>query len=166
MQNKNILVTGSTGYLMGNLIPLLNDIDNVKIFTLENERIINNKQKLNDYLLSLPDLDFIIHFGGPSDNDDFQDEYNVACTMVDGTINLVNYAEVKGCQFIYASSMAIEEINWDSNDYTIYKLAMERYIQATLHPSRYLILRIPRVYSSDRNKGLMKRLKDNTFVGS
>ena len=58
-------------------------------------------------------------------------------------------------KIVYASSIAVS----DKSLYGLNKRFCEFLIKK--FSKKYLILRIPRVYSQDRNKGLIKNIKDN-----
>ena len=59
-------------------------------------------------------------------------------------------------KLIYASSLAAK---FEDNEYEKFKRKDENYIQCELN--NYAIFRIPRVYSSDRRKGLIYQLKND-----
>jgi hypothetical protein len=60
-------------------------------------------------------------------------------------------------KIVYYSSESVTEEN---NLYSFFKKLHEKILRKS-----DLILRIPRVYSKDRNKGLIKVLKDGTYKG-
>lgn len=60
-------------------------------------------------------------------------------------------------KIVYYSSEAVEVEN---SKYAFFKKLHEKMLRKT-----DLIIRIPHVYSADRDKGLIKVLKDGTFVG-
>lgn len=135
----NVLVTGQHGFLLQNIIPNYN----WNIIPYKSGQIYN-------------DIDLIIHFASPTDKYDFLDKKKMAETMINLTINIVNEAKTQNKKLIFASSCAAEFLD---DEYGIYKRSMEQYISAILND--YLILRIPRIYGKDKNKGLMKRIKLN-----
>lgn len=137
-----MIVTGGQGYLFSHL----------KIH-FDNIIYIN---EVKQYQKIIPD-DLIIHFASPSDKYDFN-KSDMHRTMIDGTVNMVNLAKRMNAHFVFASTMGIYELN---DDYSIFKYAMEKYIQRELNS--YCILRIPRVYSSDRPKGLIKQIKEDSI---
>lgn len=61
-------------------------------------------------------------------------------------------------KFIFASTLGVET---PDNTYCYSKLLMEKYIESMY--DNYIILRIPRVYSKCRTKGLMKQIRENTI---
>lgn len=139
MKIKNVLVTGGSGFLLRNSL------------NVSNWNIINYK-----FNKEYKDIDLILHFGSPTDSYDFKDKGSMACTMVDLTLKIVDEALSNNCKLIFASSMGALYLE---DEYSIYKRAMEQYIQATI--DNFLILRIPRVYGTDRTKGLMKKIRLN-----
>ena len=136
------LITGEHGFLMSHLVP-----------HLEGD-IIYYRDDMDDYYLQ--DMDTIIHFASPSDEWDFKDKKRTSMTMIDMSMRLLDLAEQNNAKFIFASSMASKN---PVNAYGSYKLAMEYYIQGTWES--YCILRIPRVYSTLKKKGLMKKFRLN-----
>lgn len=145
-----ILTTGGKGYLCSNLCNAIPD---------EYEHLLCDVRRLDD--IPIPEHDSILHFACPSDQDGFQDNKRLVTTIIDGTRNLVNISNKFGSKLIFASSKSVER---DPEKYASYidmyadlKLAMEHYIRAVC--KSYIILRIPRVYSPCRDKGLMKRIK-------
>ncbi len=131
---KNVLITGERGFLLRNCKFLFKDC-NVQYY----------KPNTQYY-----DIDTIVHFASPSDTFEFKDKLKLSKSMIDLTIELIKLAQELDAKFIFASSMAAEYLD---NDYGINKKAMEQYIESYL--SDYLILRIPRVYGIDKDKGLM-----------
>jgi nucleoside-diphosphate-sugar epimerase len=177
--NKRImgtaLITGGKGYLIGLLKPELTKRFD-KIIYIDSD--IRDSKIVSMYR-SFKNVDCIIHFASPSDKFDFQNEVKTSQTMIDGTINIVQLAKALKCKLIFASSMAtfqeipvkINNLGFSAptvdieefNNYAVFKLAMERYIRSNI--KEYLILNIPRVYDSTRNKGLIFQLKNGSFVG-
>lgn len=163
MKHGTVLLTGERGYLLNNLLPFL-EANFDKIITLKAGEDISDKDLMNEIKYKNENIDCIIHFASPSDSNDFANKQRTCSTMIDGTINLVDIAVYHNSKFIFASSKAVNEVNHSiDNDYAKFKMAMECYITSFL--DKVLILRIPRVYSKGRNKGLIKKLKDGTFIG-
>lgn len=138
-----VLVTGSTGFILRNIL---------KKYDWE---LIQYKHG-NDY----NDIDLVLHFGSPSDTFDFQFKSIMAVSMIDITVGMAKQAQRNNCKMIFASSMAAVFLE---DEYGIYKRAMEQYIQALVDD--YVIMRIPRVYGSDRKKGLMKKINTGLIHG-
>lgn len=131
-----VLVTGSTGFLLRNVIPKY-DWELVQY------------EHGNDY----DNISLVLHFGSPSDSFDFQFKSIMAVSMIDITIGMAKQAQRNNCKMVFASSMAAVYLE---DEYGIYKRAMEQYIHALV--DNHVIMRIPRVYGSDRKKGLMKKI--------
>ena len=114
----------------------------------------------NGFLLShlLPHLnltDTIIHFGSPSCVEEFtRKSTNQMITDVENLLKLPHK------NILFASSMgAIFIDNGKQQMYNSAKRGCEQLIQQS--DKNYCVLRIPRVYGSDRKKGLMKYIKEN-----
>lgn len=140
---NKIIVSGGHGYLLTHVLPYLNN----------NIIHVSDVYCYQDFL----NVDMVIHFASPSDKEDFKKPY-MHKTMIDGTINMIDLAKRNEAHFVFASTMGVHTLE---NDYCIFKYAMEKYIQKELNS--YSILRIPRVYSKDRNKGLIKQIKQNNI---
>lgn len=147
--NGNVLVTGSHGYLASALISQLCC------------NIIEYPGDVREYIPH-DNLDGILHFASPSDNTEFQDRHRTITTIVDGTTNMLRIARENNCKIVYASTQGVEFIDKVVNDYVVSKLCMENYIKVSYN--KYVILRIPRVYSKCRKKGLMKQIRENTIA--
>lgn len=149
---KNILITGYKGFLGGNLIEYMISKGSYQFYYYNHD--------VRELVIPDFDIDTIFHFASPSDSFEFKDKEKTASTIIEGTINMVKIAKIKNAKLVFASSEASLNPN---NNYGIFKLAMEKFIESNL--SNYQILVIPRVYGKDRNKGLMKKLRQNLFTG-
>ena len=96
-----------------------------------------------------------LFFMTPIDIKNEEDEirYLNSQMVLDHAVELCQNYNLK---LIYASSLAVE---FEDSKYTEFKRRDETYIQC--HLNKYAIFRIPRVYSPDRNKGLIYQLKNN-----
>jgi len=143
-----ILITGENGYL-GKAF-----INYYKYYSGFNANFIT----LADYLKNPcpTKLTKIIHTAGVSDKEDFKNVKKTTNSMILLTQQLVDLAEQNNLEFIFFSSEAATN---DLDIYGTYKRAMEFYIKAFL--KNYKLLRIPRIYSADRKKGLIKQLRNN-----
>jgi nucleoside-diphosphate-sugar epimerase len=148
MKPKKFLVTGEHGYLAHALITELG-INNVMSYGTD----------VREYRV-FSDLDTILHFASPSDHDEFKDKQKTASTIINGTINLLKVAKYNNAKFVFASTMGVYSPVID-DVYSTCKLAMENYIKSVYN--KYVILRIPRVYSKCRKKGLMRQIRENTI---
>lgn len=75
-----------------------------------------------------------------------------------GSTILLSLMTISNRRIVYYSSEAVTE---EKSLYSFFKRIHESLLRKS-----DLILRIPRVYSKDRNKGLIRTLKDNAFKGS
>jgi nucleoside-diphosphate-sugar epimerase len=158
MKYKTALITGGKGFLLSNFIDFLKLYFRHVIYF---EGDISNSEQYSKIKKNYKHIDCIIHFASPSDKIDFQNKNKVHDTMLTGSMHLIELAKFYQSKFIFASSMAVENITDLHTPYGAYKLAIEQYIiDSNLN---YLILRIPRVYDASRNKGLIKQLKDNSI---
>jgi nucleoside-diphosphate-sugar epimerase len=149
MENKRILVTGHKGFLCSHLIERLSPSNNIIRFggDVRQSRIYTS-------------IDAIIHFASPSERKDFKDREKTATTIVDGTLNLLQIAKHNRAKFIFASTVGVSFAAPNVNKiYESSKLGMDTYIQSVYND--YVILRIPRVYGSERSKGLIRVLREN-----
>lgn len=115
--------------------------------------------------LFLYDVTKIIFLSSPSDSYDFSDRKQTTESMMDNyvwNLNIIldNNPDI---EIIFGSSVAVHSLNnrnIDSldNSYAVYKLAIEHYIRSKF--KKFRICRIPRVYGKDRQKGLMRKLKE------
>ena len=146
MENKNILVTGESGYLATALIK-----------QLKNNNIISFNGDVREYK-AFSNIDMVLHFASPSDGFEFKDKQRTASTIIKGTVNLLEVAKYNDAKFVFASTMGVYRPAID-DIYCTCKLAMENYIKSVYN--NYIVLRIPRVYSKCRQKGLMRQIKEN-----
>lgn len=145
-----ICVTGSNGFIGSGLINRLQRTNQVDQYVDD----VRDTEKFN----SVPSMDILIHLACPSDRYGFKNRERLATSLVDGTINAINVAKKHNAILLYASTMGVYQLDVDTM-YRVGKLAMEQYIQSVY--TKYIILRIPRVYDMNRDKGLMKMLKMN-----
>jgi nucleoside-diphosphate-sugar epimerase len=144
MENQRILITGGEGYLGKALIAELESRNTIIHYIGDVRKRSRNKYK---------DIDCLIHFASPIND---ADPERTSSTIIEGTVNMVKLAKKLDCRFIFASTMGIHTT--DITDiYCTSKLAMENYIKSVYN--NYLILRIPRIYSKCRSKGLMLQLR-------
>lgn len=141
-------INGHRGFIGKALIKLLKEKN---IPYIELPRVLTEKD--------LKGITKILFLSSPSDNNDFKNRYNTSISMMDDYIKNVNMLRNTNIFCIFGSSLAVEDTNKYSNDYTIFKIAIERYIASQLE--FWGILRIPRVYGKNREKGLMQTLKYN-----
>jgi len=142
----NIFMTGQSGYLGKHLINELEQYE-VNIYNWDNvEDNIN--------------IDYIIHFGTPSQaNDIYPDALKKE--LLEDVFELCHLANYKNATLIFANSEAVNTIL--KSDYIDIKRTSSFIIKQICNA--YINLIIPRVYSNDRTKGLIKALKENSFKG-
>jgi len=140
------LITGAKGYLASNIKKRLPG-DVVEYF--------GDVRTFRDYT----GINKIIHFASPSERAEFCDTEKTVTTIINGTLNMIDLANKNNAKLIFASTMGVYEASVD-DAYASCKLAAEFMIQNSCNS--YGILRIPRVYSPCRNKGLMKQLKSGS----
>lgn len=143
MINHNIFTGSERGYLASELKKYISGHNTDYGDVLE----INN---------TISNIDNMFHFAGPSDVHDFKDSINTVNTIITGTINTLTLAIKFGAKYIFASTQGVTQ---PDNLYCHSKLLVEDLIKSSYN--NYIILRIPRVYSKCRKKGLMKQIRDN-----
>ena len=148
-------INGHSGFIGSNLIKKLEaDNKDIEIVLLPRLFSVEDVDKISS-------LDKIIFLSSPSDYEDFGNIEETANSMMNNYIfNLLVIKEHNpNIHIIYASSEAVEDklIMTEQSSYAIFKIAIERYIAATM--INWSIVRIPRVYGKERNKGLMKKIK-------
>lgn len=145
--NNKIIITGAGGYL-GSALHRCLELDNIIITFSGDVRYAKPAEYDN--------IDMVIHMASPIDNADIK---KTASTIIEGTINMLNFAKQQNAVFVFASTMGVYGNNL--NDvYANCKLAMENYIESVYN--KYVVLRIPRVYSKCREKGLIRLLKNGS----
>ena len=123
------------------------------VFTGENGYLMTNLLK-NGVFSDINDT--IIHFSGPSCIDEFTKE--TITRMINDVKSLLMLPHKN---FIFASSMGVE-ISSNIERQQMYNNAKKKCEKLIIGSGKkYAILRIPRVYSKDRKKGLMKQLREN-----
>ena len=109
------------------------------------------------------DISEIWNFGCPTD--DFEANFDRLIDTVELSRNCVKFCSENNVKLIYASSWGAQYIHFTSGFEKLYgalKLVNEFIVQRC--PDS-LILRIPRVYSYNKNKGIIKELKDGAYIG-
>ena len=152
MENQQILVSGERGYLASALINKLEESNTIILHGFD--------VRTNHAYHEQWSPDVILHFASPSESLEFQDKDKTCSTIIQGTINMLHLCQKFSAKIVFASTMGVYNGNMD-NIYTTSKLAMENYIKSIYN--NYIILRIPRVYSKCRKKGLMRQIRDNTI---
>ncbi len=163
LSNKTILITGANGMLGSGFVQILKYLSksNIIISTTRSQLDVRNKSHFNQY--DNLDIDIIIHCAAIVNADyceDNPDESNT--TIVEGTKNVVAFAQRNKCLIIYPQSFLIfgnenEEVDEESNAVPIsvygqHKLKAENCIKES--GVQYLILRLGGFfggYSKDKN---------------
>lgn len=135
-----IVTTGENGYLLKHLLLEMNIISS---------RSFKAKHNYSN-------IDIILHFASPSDSEGFKDEKRLYDANITLTLELIKLAKLSNAKLVFASTMGVHNPN---NLYCNLKFQAEQLIKDNLKD--YLIIRIPRVYSKDRNKGLIRDIKEN-----
>lgn len=114
----------------------------------KHQKIVKNIDEIGN------DVTEIWHFASPNSSENPE-------RLIDSiklTYNLIKkFPDIK---IVFASS---EAVNVDKDLYSNVKKTIESLLIE--NHKNYKIFRIPRVYSADRNSGLIKTLKDGEFVG-
>lgn len=118
--------------------------------------IIPCSRKIDNFQVTTANV--FINFSSPSDIDDFKNVPAMIQSMLDETYNNIKVCNQKKVKFIFCSSLATREK--ELNTYGAFKLAIEKFLESKILDIEYLILRIPRIYSADRPKGLIKLLRE------
>lgn len=151
-----ILITGSSGYLGQAIIKRLEE---EKIEYLIFDDALNTS--LGKLIPKYMDQQFthIYHLASPSTSEDFTiGKVEMYKAIVKGTMNMIELSNQINTQFVYFSTEGILTDLDSANDYCKFKkLAtdMVRYIS-----NSFKILIVPRVYSADRKKGVIAKLRD------
>lgn len=156
---KRIGINGWSGFIGSNLIKEFEinypDIEIVKL-----NRILSEDD--------IRDLDKIVLLSGPSETEEFQKLKETSESMMENYIfNLMLIKKYKpSMQIFFGSAQSVEDqlVMEEQSCYAIFKMAIERYIVATLN--NWTIIRTPRVYGQERNKGLMKKIKRGDKLNS
>jgi nucleoside-diphosphate-sugar epimerase len=154
---KNILITGSNGFLGKKIIPLLQTVFNFIVYPFNERLSISVDDLCNRYNFK---IDYIFHLAGPSTSHDFQEltPDQIRNDIIEGTKKFVELARRRKAILVFFSSEAIYfpgDVYGDAK-----KEAQDIIISSGIN---YKIFIIPRVYCKSRTKGLIKNLKDNTI---
>jgi len=140
---RNVLFIGGKGYLGKHLINELNTYT----ITLFDGRVENIKD-FDKY--KSQSFDYIFHFGSTNN------ERSNTSTIIPGTHNVIHFANFIKAKLIYASTKGILQAH------NIYEKNKKESTVILLNTcDKYVCLIIPRVYSKDRNSGLIYAIKNN-----
>ena len=127
---KSILITGSSGFIGGNLLKKLVDSNKYKISVILrkkedlpkniNQIIISDIENFDEYSQNIPIPNIIIHLAGIAHMKKVKEE-DFTRVNVNSTISLINWAKTKKIErFIFLSSIGVNGQNsikpFDEND--------------------------------------------------
>jgi len=147
-----ILLIGARGYLGSHLLNILVQDYDVEIF----EGVVENILNFEKYMQH--DFSYIFHFGSPNDDSNLQKLESLEI----GTRNCIAFANQQKAKLIYASTKGI--MMEYKNKYE--QLKKNCTVEVRHSAASYVCLLIPRVYSRDRNHGLIKSIKDGKSLDS
>lgn len=143
MKDK-ILLTGSKGYLGGHV---LEEFDKYDIYEFKGDTtILENWEKYHHI-----NFKYIMHFGSAAGNEGDDND-----NIIPSIDNAIMFANANKSILVEASTEAILK---DETPYA--KIKKMSHVKVMNQCDRYVSLILPRVYSKDRNKGLIKKIKNN-----
>lgn len=159
---RHILITGSDGYI-ASIFKQVFEYLNKCNFTHQTKYYVTytNTKDLEKYLSNCENtFDMIVHCGAPSSNK--YDLGTIIRGVRDQTSMLIDFCVDNDTLLVYPGSMVIFEESrpGGSDKYQYYKKYDDFNIRSNMN-LKYLILNFPRVYSSDRKKGLINDLRNN-----
>jgi nucleoside-diphosphate-sugar epimerase len=164
---RHILITGSDGYIASifkqvfEYLNKCNYTNQVKYYVT-----CTNTKDLEKYLSNCENtFDMIIHCGAPSSNK--YDLGTIIKGVRDQTSMLIDFCVDNNALLVYPGSMVIFEESFPGgiDKYQYYKKYDDFNIRSNMY-LKYLVLNFPRVYSSDRKKGLINDLRCNLVPDS
>jgi UDP-glucose 4-epimerase len=161
MIKKNILVTGSSGYIGQHLVKLLKRETHHKVYGIDNENRINDylgwknflkmdiRYDIQDFMFNLNDwpyeFDVVIHLAAlVRVNESVEQPYSYYNTNINGTANVLHGLKYKN--FIFASTGAAEN---PISPYALSKRVAEDIVAESCHDSNYTIFRFYNVIGAD-----------------
>lgn len=167
---KNILITGSSGYIGQHLVKLLRDDYNV--FGIDNQKVsgdyleslnfleIDIRYDVEDFVFTLADwpeeFDTVIHLAAlVRVNESVEQPYRYYDTNINGTANVLH--GLKYNNFIFASTGAAEN---PISPYALSKRVAEDIVHESCHTSNYTIFRFYNVIGTD---GILPTNTDGLF---
>jgi len=141
----NVLFIGHSGYLGQHI---LNDHKIKKFNIVYFEGRVENISDFDKYYNY--NFDQIWHFGSPNTY-----QKNIKSLIEQGTHNVVLFTNTQKAKLVYASSAAMIS---PQDDYGLSKRSSSMKIKHSVDD--YVCLIIPRVYSKDREHGLIKYIKE------
>lgn len=151
-----ILITGSSGYLGQAIIKKLEEMGTeYLIFDMPlNTSLSKLIPKYAD-----TGITHIYHLASPSTSEDFViGKIEMYKTIVKGTMNMIEFSNSLNAQLVYFSTEGILQDLKVANDYCKFKKIATDMVQYICNDFKILI--VPRVYSADRKKGVIAKLRD------
>lgn len=156
--NRKILITGAKGYLASNIIKSIVFKDFEFIEFEGDVREIANWDRYKDDTFK-----YIFHAGSPAANLDNYDNNYIIDSIIKGTRNAISLSNHSGSPLINFSTKGIF-ITTSKNLYEESK--KQAFIEVINSCNSYCNLIIPRIYSKDRQKGLIPKLRDGLIPDS
>lgn len=158
---KNILITGSSGYIGQHLVKLLRKETHHNVYGIDNQKRTNDYLKyknflemdirydLQDFIFNLSDwpseFDAVVHLAAlVRVNESVEQPYSYYNTNINGTANVLH--GLKYNNFIFASTGAAEN---PISPYALSKRVAEDIVHESCHDSNYTIFRFYNVIGSD-----------------
>ena len=156
---KNILITGSSGYIGQHLVKLLEqdyDVYGIDMTPCHNDYLkhrnfmqINIRYDIADFLFAInnwpSEFDAIIHLAAlVRVNESVEQPYSYYDTNINGTVNVLN--DIKHKNFIFASTGAAEN---PISPYALSKRVTEDIVHEFCHTNNYTIFRFYNVIGTD-----------------
>jgi len=146
-----ILLTGIDGYIAS--------IFKTILLNTEHEVLYSNSRDIDQICsrLKYEEFDAVIHCGAPGST------YNYSAGeltegIYDNTLKLINICEQKRIHLIYPGSMVVFQAECNLEAYGFLKTSAMNVISNS--KCNYTILNFPRVYSGERKKGLIQKIRD------
>ena len=157
---KKVLITGINGYLGKVFQDIINNTESI-VLGIDSKNIDSIIDMIGDFK---PDV--VIHCGAPSSSDYEDNEFKIA------TINLqklIDIGKEKCFHLIYPQSAVLYNSPVVSQGYYEMKVRHNKMLNResaklkTLNSFNFTQIVLPRVYSEDRTKGLILRIKNNNI---
>lgn len=173
---SRILITGSKGILGKRLVEVLQrSIDSIEI--IESNVDLTNKEKVDEYIASLPDLDIVFHLAALVPvNEVRKNPLKAFSVNVGGTLNLLTSLKERELKLIFASTShvyATKDGPINENDplkpvsvYGETKLVAESLIEKISRSSNwsYLIARIFSMHDSNQTSSFLRPNLEKRFL--
>ena len=157
---KKVLITGINGYLGKVFQDIINNTESI-VLGIDSKNIDSIIDMIGDFK---PDV--VIHCGAPSSSDYEDNEFKIATTNLQ---KLIDIGKEKCFHLIYPQSAVLYNSPVVSQGYYDMKVRHNKMLNResdklkTLNSFNFTQIVFPRVYSEDRTKGLIRRIKDNNI---